>query len=287
MTRRLDVNRRPENSDHLRDALWLLLRAYDYAKELDHDVWSFAVEMPVLSTAHLTTSDLRWLACKGYVDHACETTKPDDHERHFSRNGAAMFTPETCVVLTSVGCFSWNATFAAKQSCHRHRQNLAWPSAASPLPRMQPRPPEVGSRSTAIAFRWSGGEGIQAPLAQSRNGACGIRGRRLAGADRRSSQPGPNLDPRRRLRRHHKAMNRNQKRTLLASWGMAAARGFAGSRPPHRTATVATIRPDPDRVCTGPVWSLLAAHGSLASSLSLAESCDNRRQIGGVSCVGD
>ena len=134
-TARLDVNRRPEIRDHLRDALWLLLRAYDYAKELDHDVWSFAVEMPVLSTAHLTTSDLRWLACKGYVDHASETTKPDDHERHFSRNGAAMFTPETCVVLTSSGV-SLRVRFAAKQSCHRHRQNRAWPSAASPLPRI-------------------------------------------------------------------------------------------------------------------------------------------------------
>ena len=74
-------------------ALGLLLRAYDYATELNHDVWSFAVEMPVLSAAHLTTSDLRWLAFKGFVDHASEVTKPEDHERHFSRNGARVSRP--------------------------------------------------------------------------------------------------------------------------------------------------------------------------------------------------
>jgi len=87
----------------LRDALGLLLVARGYAQELQLDVWDFAVELCSLQAAGLTTSDLRWLACKGYVEHAAETTPPEKDHREFRRLGQLSLAQQTCFVLTERG----------------------------------------------------------------------------------------------------------------------------------------------------------------------------------------
>jgi hypothetical protein len=51
----------------------------------------------------LTTSDFRWLVCKGYVNHAREITRLGEDGRTFEREGNLTLTEQTCLVLTDTG----------------------------------------------------------------------------------------------------------------------------------------------------------------------------------------
>ncbi|HVU88287.1 MAG TPA: hypothetical protein VHD36_13285 [Pirellulales bacterium] len=222
--RRLDVNRRPEVREHLRDALSLLLRAYDYASELNQDVWSFAVEMPVLSSAHLTTSDLRWLACKGYVDHASEITKAEDHERHFRHNGAARFSSDTCVVLTQSGAA------LAREVCGESRVLTATEPRVAicrvPASEDLSGLPKWDRDRRQLRFD---GQVVKEFKLPSPNQEAVLMALEEEGWPARIDDPlspSPNLDPRRRLHDTIKALNRNQKRTLLRFMGDGSGEGI-------------------------------------------------------------
>jgi hypothetical protein len=80
-------------------ALAILREAYAYACELGRPVWDFAVEIHVLRAAGLTHSDLRWLVCRGLVEHAAETTRDGRDSRVFRPTGALTFSKRTCFVL--------------------------------------------------------------------------------------------------------------------------------------------------------------------------------------------
>lgn len=84
-------------------ALALLLEAYDYAHELERDLWDFAVELDSLRTVDLTLSALRWLLCKGYVEHAIESTRPDADNRSFRSVASLTLAAHSCLVLTGAG----------------------------------------------------------------------------------------------------------------------------------------------------------------------------------------
>lgn len=90
----------PEN---IRAGLTLLKQAYDYARDLDRDVWEFAVEIRALREAGLISSDLRWLTWKGYVEHGDETTELGMDRRQFSWHRTPTFSKQTCFVLTAEG----------------------------------------------------------------------------------------------------------------------------------------------------------------------------------------
>jgi hypothetical protein len=84
-------------------ALVQLLEAYRYAQDVHRDVWDFAVEIGRLSALCLTPSDLRWLVCKGYVEHAREVTQPGEEGRAFRPAGSLTFCKRSCFVLTESG----------------------------------------------------------------------------------------------------------------------------------------------------------------------------------------
>ncbi len=83
--------------------LALLFEAHRYAAELRGNIWDFAVEIDQLRRAGLTHSDLRWLVCKGFVEHACEVTLPGEEGRAFRPSGRLTFRNRTAVVLTAAG----------------------------------------------------------------------------------------------------------------------------------------------------------------------------------------
>jgi hypothetical protein len=88
------------------DALLLLVEAYEYAQELERDVWDFAVEIDALRQAGYSNNEFRWLVCQGFTDHAPETTLPGSETRSFSRpphGPGLMFSPRTAFVLTHSG----------------------------------------------------------------------------------------------------------------------------------------------------------------------------------------
>ena len=84
-------------------SLFALLQAHDYAAELGRDRWDFAVEIATLREMGTTNSDLRWLVCKKYVEHAFDITPLEKDEREFQAVGILNFGDRTCFVLTEAG----------------------------------------------------------------------------------------------------------------------------------------------------------------------------------------
>jgi len=102
---------------HMGRSLWLLRQAYEYAAELRRDVWDFAVEISSLREVGVSNSDLRWLVCKEYVDHAVEIALMTNNGREFHRSGPLTFGERTCFVLTEEG-----ARLAANVGSNPHDQ---------------------------------------------------------------------------------------------------------------------------------------------------------------------
>jgi hypothetical protein len=90
-------------SPRLHVALSLLLEAHHYAQEFQRSVWDFAVEISALQPAGATNNEFRWLVCKGYVQHAAETTPAEADGRTFCPLGSLTFPDRTCFVLTESG----------------------------------------------------------------------------------------------------------------------------------------------------------------------------------------
>lgn len=116
----------------MQGVLSLLLDAYRYASELDRNVWDFAVEARGLRDVGLTTSDFRWLVCKGFVRHAREVTSLEDDDRSFERIGNLMMSKRTCFVLTEAGAaFAGDALTGRLPSCGCPPVAEVWPGGDS------------------------------------------------------------------------------------------------------------------------------------------------------------
>ena len=87
----------------LQAALQQLALANGYAHDSDCSPWDFAVEAESLTNLGLTTSDLRWLVTKGYLEHASEVTGEGDTQRRFQPCRHLAFGKRTCFVLTALG----------------------------------------------------------------------------------------------------------------------------------------------------------------------------------------
>jgi hypothetical protein len=97
----VDPGSRP--AGELRTGLSELANAYRYSIELGVDIWIFALEIQTLRDFGLTNSDLRYLICKGYVDHAGEVKLSGQEERSFRSTGRIHFSRSTCFVITDAG----------------------------------------------------------------------------------------------------------------------------------------------------------------------------------------
>lgn len=116
---------------NLRAALALLLEAYDYAHELQRDLWDFAVEIDNLRAAGLTCSALRCLLCKEYVEQGLECTRPNTGKRSFRPVANLTLAAQTCFVLTAEG-----AALARQGDAHALE---LFPPVAGPKPTAEPR----------------------------------------------------------------------------------------------------------------------------------------------------
>jgi hypothetical protein len=87
----------------IRAGLSELANAYRYSIEIGVDIWIFAVEIQTLRACGLTNNDLRYLICKGYVDHAGEVKQIGQEERSFVGTGRFHFSRRTCFIITDAG----------------------------------------------------------------------------------------------------------------------------------------------------------------------------------------
>jgi hypothetical protein len=99
----------------IRSGLDQLLKARNYAGELDCDPWEFAVEIERLINLGLTTSDLRWLVKKGIIEHAREVTQPDDSLRKFQQCHNLAFAKKSCFLLTETAALSLENTYSPQE----------------------------------------------------------------------------------------------------------------------------------------------------------------------------
>ncbi|MBI2824597.1 MAG: hypothetical protein HYX69_07930 [Planctomycetia bacterium] len=215
---RLDV------PSHLREGLTLLLQAHDYALDLGQDPWDLAVEIHVLRAVKLTNSDLRWLACKGYIELAVEIADRDDPTRRFHNTGPLSINDSTCAVLTPDGaavardaCSAESVLALARPVEPVHLGPAAPDARAVPKWDHQRRQLRVGGRivkefklpspnqeTVLVAFEEEGWPArIDDPLS-----------------------PVSPLDPRRRLHDTIKALNRNQKAPLIRFMGDGSGEGI-------------------------------------------------------------
>ena len=84
-------------------ALEMLLEAYVYAHDVHHKLWDFALEIDILRKGGLANSDLRWLLCKGLLEHAVEIRGGDGKHRCFQAGQNLSFDNSSCFVLTDFG----------------------------------------------------------------------------------------------------------------------------------------------------------------------------------------
>jgi hypothetical protein len=88
--------------DMLKGGLALLWRGFEYARELDSDIWEFAVKGDALCLAGLSDIDLRWLIARGYVDCSLKASASGCQEQFPDKNRPWEVT-NACFILTKSG----------------------------------------------------------------------------------------------------------------------------------------------------------------------------------------
>ncbi len=86
-----------------REALHLLLEAYDYAHALSRNVWDFALDTKTLCRGGLSVNDLRWLLCKRLLNSGVEYTLAGKGQVAVRPVGTLRFDRRSCFVLTDAG----------------------------------------------------------------------------------------------------------------------------------------------------------------------------------------
>jgi hypothetical protein len=197
----------------MRAGLLQLLKAADYARELGRPTWDFAVEIESLRAAGLTASDLRWLVCKGYVEHAVETKLAGSETRTFEREAGLIFSPGTCFVLTRSG--------------GELVRPLPSAAVAQPDPEAPPRagPHWDGQRRVLTV----GGQVVKQFRVPADNQELILEAFEESGWPPRLDDPlppVPDVDSKRRLRDATFRLNGNQKRRLIRFHGDGSGRGL-------------------------------------------------------------
>lgn len=197
-----------------------LLRAHRYALETQRDVWDFAVEVETLKEAGVTVSDLRWLVCRGIIDHAREIASEDVNARKFERISKLSFSQESCCLLTDVGVEAVQKFVDARLECAETQteNSVAVDAAKQQHPKWDSnrhqlsignaiikefKLPAVNQETVLSAFEEEGWPpSIDDPLAPARN-----------------------IDPKRRLHDTIKNLNRNQRQSMIRFMGDGTGEG--------------------------------------------------------------
>jgi hypothetical protein len=218
----------------------LLLEAHDYAIDLDLDSWELAVELEVLRGAHLTNSDLRWLAAVGLVDHAVETTGPTDSARQFRRTPLVNVHEPTCVVLTASGLLAVRDFCAGGPSAPAERSAASCRVINADEVILHPKWDDQRRQLRVAA------DVVKEFKLPSPNQETVLMAFEEEGWPPRIDDPLPplaQLDPRRRLHDTIKALNRKQKRALVRFMGDGSGEGirweFVSADPESRERAVA------------------------------------------------
>lgn len=215
---------------HLSEGLRLLWQAHQYAQNVGHDPWDFAVEIDELRQSGMSKGDLRWLVCRGYAAHAREVPSKNKSPREFRPSDSLRFHKTSCFRLTPEGL-----QFAQEFSMQSHStatdRNVTPPSEEPALPRWD------GDRHQLLV----GGEIVKEFKVPSPNQEAVLAALEEEGWPVRIDDPLPpisHIDAKRRLHDTIKSLNRNQKRHLICFLGDGTGEGvrwelMAARQAPH------------------------------------------------------
>jgi hypothetical protein len=211
--------------------LLLLLEAYEYAAELNRDVWDFAVESASLRAAGMTKNSFRWLVCKGYVEHACERTRLGEDGRRFHSNGELVFPKRTCFVLTPAGeavaqIVAQEERAAAQRNGQARRHAPGYANGSNGNGVLRPRLPAWDRDRHEFRFE---GRLVKAFKLPSPNQETVLMAFEEEGWPPRIDDPlppAPAIDPKRRLHDTIKSLNRKQRHRLVRFMGDGTGEGI-------------------------------------------------------------
>ena len=214
--------------------LALLAQARWYAEDLNRDPWDFAVEIPSLRRAGLTVNDLRWLVCKGYVEHAREITVTGAIDRDFQCHGGLKFSRRSAFILTNAGLAAIETApgdMGADRTISPERDSN--PSGLLTLAQPQPQPAaEFPLKPTWDRDRHElrvDGQLVKVFKLPSPNQEMVLAAFEEEGWPARIDDPLPptsDLEPKRRLHDTIKSLNRNQKARLVRFMGDGTGQGI-------------------------------------------------------------
>lgn len=204
-------------------ALVWLARSLDHASDTDRDRWDFAIEVQKLLALGLGASDLRWLVCKGYVEHAREITLPGEDGRVFHPTGNLTFTKRTCFVLTAAGLSAVRSQSTAESASCRAVDVFRVDASHCPDERLVPHwDPDLHELHL-------NGQLVKRFKLPSRDQEAILAAFEEEAWPTRIDDPLPPLytqDPKRRLQDTIKSLNRNQKNRLIRIMGDGTGQGI-------------------------------------------------------------
>lgn len=231
----------------LHQGLRLLLRAHEYASELNCDIWDFAVELADLKKVGLASCDIRWLVCREFASHARETTSLGDSVRSFQHEMRLVVRKSSCFVLTNAGVefakkamVKFNAeeesipfSFSTMLGCKctggdnegrvRTNPQLSGSAAQNDVREMTPK---WDCDRQELRFRH---DVVKVFKLNSPNQATILAAFEEEGWPTRIDDPLPHhseIDPKQRLHDTIKSLNRNQKRRLIRFRGDGTGQGI-------------------------------------------------------------
>jgi hypothetical protein len=213
------VDPRPTDSNlSLQRALAELAHADACARSEGCNPWEFAVEIEHLLAEGLTSSDLRWLVKKGFVEHACEVTRPRDTARRFQSCCNVGFPRRTCFLLTEAGTLLATAQGPPAPPAPPHDRlpigsvRTRGADGGPPLPTWD-RDRRILRLDGRIVKQFK----VPSPTQEAVLAAFDEEGWPAAIDD--PLPPHPDQDPKRRLRNTIQHLNANQKNPLLCFRG--------------------------------------------------------------------
>lgn len=211
-------------------AIGELLKAYLYARDAARTVWDLAVEISLLRELGLTPSDLRWLVCRGYLEHARDVTRSDDDSREFRPGAQLLYTKRSCFVLTDDGA-AYARSILSKESRvpAMEKDEILRPSnngnGKATLPNTTIKPHWDGERHEL----WVGEQLVKQFKGHALNQETILAVFEEEGWPPRTDDPLPlaeEIDPKRRLSDTIKCLNRKQRHALVRFRGDGTGQGI-------------------------------------------------------------
>jgi hypothetical protein len=219
-------------------ALALLLEAHNYARDLKCSPWDFAFEINGLLALGLNNNDLRWLLCRGYLEHAREITRPAEDSRTFCPVGKLTLTRRTCFILTPEGV-------AAARTASGSPLPPAKPAAAEAPPgngAVEPLVPHWDAARQQLRLNGTIVKQFKVPSPNQETVLAAFEEEGWPPRIDDPLSPRPDLDPKRRLHDTISTLNRNQKQPLLRFLGDGSGQGV---RWELAASLARTVRHDP------------------------------------------